>query len=500
MTASITRGALSRLLDEHPGAPDEPVLHTLSDSVTLSELRTAVDALADQLMTAGVNPGDAVAVVIDDGFGAVTAAFAIWRAGAVLVPLNARVTARELTDALAGTRPAAVIARVPVTVNAPVLTRIGPLGWTDATGDPAPDPVHYGGEAAIVTRTSGTTGPPKSVVLRHDGMIDGIDTVARQLRSRSLAQGRPPMPNLIPTSLALGSGLWNALFGLRVGAPLVLLDRFEPVAFAELVRRFEIRSSILAPAMMSMLVQDLRINDLAPLRSVRSVTAPLTPVQARAFRDRFNVAVMISYGQTELGGEVVGWTAADVREHGEDKLGSVGRAHPGVAIRVLDDEQRELGVDQVGEIWISSPFLSAPDPAMLARTRDGFLQTGDLGRLDADGFLWLDGRVSDLVNRGGLKVVPQEVEEALRAQPGVADACVAGVPDDRLGEVPVAWIVPYPGAKPAAAALIGALRAELAAYKIPVDFVLIDELPRSEIGKILRRELTNNYQREILQQ
>jgi long-chain acyl-CoA synthetase len=490
-----TQGALSRLLDEHPGAPDEPILHTQSDAVTLTELRETVETLAGQLVVAGVGPGNAVAVVIDDGFGALTAAFATWRAGGVLMPLNSRLTSRELTEALASTRLASVITGIPVSTTAPTLMRSSRLGWTDAPGGPESDPAVFEGDAGLLMRTSGTTGPPKSVVLRHNGVIDGIDTVAGQLRSRSQATGRPPMPNLIPTSLALWAGLWNALFGLRAGAPVVLQDRFDPVVFAELVKRFEVRSSILAPAMMTMLVADARVTNLAPLRSVRSVTAPLTPVQARAFRDRFGVAVGISYGQTELGGEVVGWTAADIREHGEDKLGSVGRAHPGISIQVLDDQQQELEVDQVGEIWINSPFLSAPDAAILARTRNGYLQTGDLGRLDADGFLWLDGRVADLVNRGGLKVVPQEVEEALRALAGVADACIAGVPDDRLGEVPVAWIVPSPGATPDTANLLAALRDELAAYKVPVDIVVIDELPRSEIGKVLRRELVDSYRR-----
>jgi acyl-CoA synthetase (AMP-forming)/AMP-acid ligase II len=120
---------------------------------------------------------------------------------------------------------------------------------------------------------------------------------------------------------------------------------------------------------------------------------------------------------------------------------------------------------------------------------DGHLRTGDLGRLDEDGFLWLEGRVADVINRGGLKVLPQEVEDALRNIPGVADACVAGVPDDRLGEVPVAWIVPEAGAPVDAEDAVRALREVLTGYKIPVAVHVREDFPRNEVGKVLRRVL-----------
>ena len=155
---------------------------------------------------------------------------------------------------------------------------------------------------------------------------------------------------------------------------------------------------------------------------MRSITAPLSPLQARRFRDRFGIAVLNSYGQTEIGGEVVGWSAADAREHGDAKLGAVGRPHEGV----------ELRVDDSGELWVHTPAMGD----------DEFQRTGDIATVDDDGFVWIEGRVSDMVNRGGLKVFPAEVEEVLRLHPDVQDAAVVGVPDDRLGEVPWAFVVP----------------------------------------------------------
>jgi acyl-CoA synthetase (AMP-forming)/AMP-acid ligase II len=164
------------------------------------------------------------------------------------------------------------------------------------------------------------------------------------------------------------------------------------------------------------------------------------------------------------------------------KLGAVGRPHAGIEVRVTD-----------GELLVRSASAAAGrvDAAALADrlTDDGWLRTGDLARIDDDGFVWIDGRVSSMINRGGLKIFPDEVEEHLREFPGVRDAAVAGVPDDRLGEVPWAFLVVAPGA----AADIDALRTwchdRMAPYKVPVGVTIVDALPRNEIGKLLRQDL-----------
>jgi acyl-CoA synthetase (AMP-forming)/AMP-acid ligase II len=504
---------LGALLLDHPADANQHVVHWLGGSLTLGELSDAANRLARLLTRHGVADREPVACVVNDGATALITMFAVWLARGVYLPVNGRLTDVELQEHLTAANPLVVVVgeadagRVPGQRNR--LIAVDRLRWTERAGQP------WSGEraapgAALIMRTSGTTGPSKPVVLGHRGVQDGIDTVIARLRSsqrkpsgqgkpsaqekpsgQEKSSGRPPMPNLIPTSLALWAGIWNALFAFRLGAPLVLLDRFDTGHYAELVRRFGIRSTVLAPAMMTMLSEDPRITGLAPLTFVRSITAPLTPGQARRFHDRFGVDVLNCYGQTELGGEVVGWTAADIREFGVAKLGAVGRPHPGIAIRILADDQRELLTGEVGEIWIRSPFAAG----VADRVVDGFLRTGDLGQVDEDGFLWIEGRVSDMINRGGLKVMPQEVEEVLRHHPDVADACVAGVPDPRLGEVPVAWIRPAAGASPREAALVDFARRSLAGYKVPVAVRLVDELPRNEIGKVLRRELVAAYER-----
>jgi acyl-coenzyme A synthetase/AMP-(fatty) acid ligase len=275
--------------------------------------------------------------------------------------------------------------------------------------------------------------------------------------------------------MALNAGLYNCLFGLRAGAAVVMMDQFTPEKFAELVDRFQIRSTVLPPSAMVMLA-DSDVVSLTSLKYVRSITAPLSPLNARRFSEKFDCFVLNSYGQAEMG-EVVGWTAADAKEFPE-KIGAAGRPLPGVRVRI-DDE---------GHLLVCPPnaALGIDD----RRDDDGFIDTGDIATIDREGFVWIDGRVSDLINRGGNKVFPDSVEEVLRLHPAVHDASVVGVADDRLGEVPVAFVV---GSAVEDAELDRHCRQYLVAYKIPVAYRLIDELPRSEVGKVLRRELVERW-------
>jgi len=488
---------LASFLFGHPGDSDDAIAYWFDGQMTLADMQQEAVGVAQALRECGVVERQPVAHIVESGATALSVMFGAWLAGAVYVPINGRLTDAEIAAQLAASLPAAVVARRARHTDATVALITHAPGWDWVTraaerpwqGEPSPV------GTALVMRTSGTTGTAKPIVLDHDGVAEGIDTVLSSLRAKRSDPARPQrrsMPNLIPTSLALWAGLWNVLFALRAGSPVVLMDRFDTVQFATLVRRHDIRSTVLAPAMMAMLTEDPRVVDLTPLTMARSVTAPLTPHQARAFRAKFGIGIMNGYGQTELGGEVVGWTARDLREHGDDKLGSVGRPHEGIDIRILGDGGDALSCPAAGEIWIRSPFATK-DARVAAELVDGFLRTGDIGYLDADGFLWLEGRASDVINRGGLKVLPQEIEEQLCARPEVAEACVAGVPDIRLGEVPVAWVRAAPGATIEPDAVLAGLRETLAGYKIPVRVETVTELPRNEIGKVLRRTLVEQW-------
>ena len=454
--------SLGVLLD---GDADDIVVYLNGEATARATLRAAADDYARRLREAGL-AGELIGVLAPNAPSAIAAWFAVWSVGGAFVPLNPRVPTAERERLVASTGAAAVI-------DPPHLTPVA--GAAKRAADPG---------VAIVQFTSGTTGRPKAVPLRHDTVLALLDGVIGSLRGgragSSPARDRAPMPNLVPVSLSLWAGIYQVLFAFRIGAPVVLMERFEPVEFARLVGEHGIRSSVLPPAAMVMLNRDERITTLEPLRYVRSVSAPLSPTHARAFHDRFGVAILNGYGQTELGGEIVGWNAADWREFGAAKLGAVGRPHAGIEVRVRDEE-----------VQVRSRTAAPPDAAALGDrlTDDGWLRTGDLGRIDADGFVWIEGRLSAMVNRGGLKVFPDEVEELIREHPAVADAAVAGVPDDRLGEVPWAFVILEPGTELDASALREWCRARMAAYKVPAGVTVLDELPRNEIGKLLRQDL-----------
>lgn len=451
---------------------DEVMIIDDTGSVTRAQLTAIAEDVAAALVAADLRAGSPIAVRLDDGWPVVAALFGVWHADCVYVPVNPRLTDDETTRLYADVEPVATLEADGAAV------RVKRTEYERAPHDR---------DVALIQMTSGTTGRPKPVLLRHTGVLDLMDGVLRKIRGKASASAepRPPMPNLIPVSLSLWAGLYNVLFAFRVGAPAVIMNGFTTTRFADLVARYLIKSTVLPPAAMTMLTDDPAIDDLAPLRFVRSITAPLSPLQARRFHDKFGVSVLNSYGQTELGGEIIGWNAADSRTFGQSKLGAVGRPHEDVRVRV-DTES--------GELQVRTPAIGAGgagDQGLSDRmTSDGWFRTGDIGRVDDDGFVWLDGRVSDMINRGGLKVFPNEVEEVLLLAPSVADVAVAGLPDERLGEVPVAFIVPKTGAPLDTIALDRLCRDHLAPYKVPVAYEPIATLPRNEVGKVLRRELT----------
>jgi len=461
-------GELAGLLADHPFPDSAALISTLHRAVTAGEARDSAATIAGQLRSRAVEPGQAVVIQLPNGPEFISTMFGVWMAGAVFVPATPRQPSAELDHVIEATAPALMI---------------DGAGMREAGVAPA----RYEPDIAFVTWTSGTTGRPRPILQTHSGYLELLDRVLGPLRGRPADPARPPSPNLVPVSLALNAGIYNVLFGLRAGAELVVMDRFSTSEFATLVHRFSIRSTVLPPAAMVMLADDDTVTDLAPLRYVRSITAPLSPLSARRFTDKFGVTVLNGYGQAEVG-EVIGWTAADAREHPE-KVGAIGRPHPGVSIKVIDERGGEGVEGAVGQLLVKPPRMASgyADGGGLDDRIDesGFVRTGDYARVDSDGFVWLEGRMSDLINRGGNKVFPGQVEEVLCLSPRVSEAAVVGLPDERLGEVPVAFVV--------GSALDDELerlcREHLVAYKIPAAFRRVEALPRSEVGKVLRREL-----------
>jgi long-chain acyl-CoA synthetase len=462
--------SLVHLLLDHRAAPDDPLICTIDRELSKREFIASAESIARDISSLGIGPGGALAVQQPSGPEMAAGMFGAWLAGCVFVPINAREPQRGVEHVLNVIRPAAL--------------------WNSSGLEQLGDAQAFEADAAFVTWTSGTTGPPKPILQTHSGYREILARVLTTIRTASGPDR--PSPNLIPVTLALNAGIHNLLFGLMASAAVVLMERFVPVDFATLVDRYGVRSTVLPPAAMTMLTDSDDVTDLAPLRYVRSITAPLSPLAARRFMAKFGITVLNGYGQTEIG-EVVGWTAADAREH-PDKIGAAGRPHPGVEVKVVDDEGRQVARGVPGHLLVRPPRMAAGyagGESMADRLdAEGYVRTGDYAIIDEDDFIWIEGRSTDLIIRGGNKVFPDQVEEVLMLTPGVREVAVSGVPDARLGEVPVAFIV----GDASDDELEAVCRDNLLPYKIPIAFVRVPAIPRSEVGKILRRQLSQEWE------
>jgi long-chain acyl-CoA synthetase len=343
-------------------------------------------------------------------------------------------------------------------------------------GVPVPDD-----HAASIT-TSGTTGPPKRYAVAWDNL--------RPDAVREPSSGRGVVINTLPLFSIGGVGaMATTVFG---GRPIALMDRFDVREWAALIRDHRPRRAGAPPAVLRM-VLDAKIPPewFESVESVYTASAPLPTQLADEFERVYDIPILQGYGATEFLGGVTGWSGDLFREWGRLKRGSVGRALPDVKLRVVDRvSQRPLGPDEVGNLEVDSPRRAKGVPA-------GWVPTNDLTRIDHDGFVWVLGRSDDVIIRGGFKVSLPEVEAALLQHPDVLDACVVGLPDDRLGEVPAALVVTNGAALPEEDELIGAVRDRLPAYMAPALVSWRDEMPLNSMMKKDRRLITSLLAAEL---
>lgn len=338
------------------------------------------------------------------------------------------------------------------------------------------EPVATRPGVAVLMLTSGTTGAPKRIELAAEVLVRTMEGAKHYEGSAENAPRLRTSVAVVNSPLVHLSGVFRTLQCVLDGRPFVLLPRFEVSAWADAVRRHRPKTASLVPTALRMVLEsDLDRADLSSLLSVTSGTAPLDPADAEAFTARFGVPVLTSYAATEFGGGVAGWNITDYRAFAAAKRGSVGRAHAGCGLRVVTEDGAVLGPDQVGLLEVR-PAQFGPDA--------DWIRTTDLARLDADGFLWILGRADQTIIRGGFKVQPDTVRSALEQQPQVRAATVFGVPDERLGELPVALVELRAGEDLTAADLIAAITPSLARYEIPAQLRIVASLPRTASGKV----------------
>jgi acyl-CoA synthetase (AMP-forming)/AMP-acid ligase II len=432
-----------------------------------------IAATAHRISAAVSAPGTQVGVLLRNTPQHVAACLGVLVSDACLVTINPGLGQRTRADLaalelglLVGT--AADLDAFPEN-GAPRLV----LDGTDA--DPVARSNNLRPDIAVLMLTSGTTGPPKRVEISADMLLR---TMVGAKHYESARHDEPVLRSgvaIVNSPLVHLGGLFRVVQCVLDGRSFVLLPRFEVAPWADAVKRYQAKTASLVPTALRMVLEsDLTREDLSSLLSVISGTAPLDPADADAFTQRFGVPVLTSYAATEFGGGVAGWNLADHKAFGAAKRGSVGRAHAGCGLRIVDaDSGAVLNADEVGLLEVR--------PAQFGPEAD-WVRTTDLARMDADGFLWIVGRADQTIIRGGFKVQPETVRAVVEQHPAVRAAVVFGVEDARLGQVPVAVIETRE--ELTSEQLTDFVGERLARYEVPTEFVIVAELPRTASGKV----------------
>jgi acyl-CoA synthetase (AMP-forming)/AMP-acid ligase II len=479
--------------------PDHPFLYIEEERPwTFGELAHAARDTAARLAKAGVTTGGRVLTRIgnDERFAAVLVA--AWMRGATLLPMHPAAPVGDVART-AEVMKADVLVCDPEddAANAagqlPVIT-VGALEHrpADGAGEPLEVPENIPGtDPALILLTSGSTGEPKGVMLTHDNAWASLRATVSAFRSDTgpspLPDGAKP-PNLIANPLSHTAGIVRMLFNLYVGRDVVLLRKFNGAMAKRLIDAHGINNLTLNPTMLRMLLDQVPAGEkLGKVRYVSSGTAPLTPALREQFEERFGIPVLQAYGQTEAFGGIAIEAVKDVLA-GHRRPGSVGKALPGVRIRITSPGGEEVPAGEQGEIWVRSRsamagYVTAADQPTPG---DEWLRTGDLGRLDDDGYLYITGRLKNIIICGGFNILPEEVEAAIEQDERVTEAVVVPWPDDRLGEIPVA-VVEGTGTPDD---LLAAAAQRLASYKRPRHLLRVDALPRVPNGKVNRAAVT----------
>lgn len=461
---------------------DAPAITCGDRSLSFAEFDDATDRVGNALLARGLMPGDRVAVLLPNGIEGLIAYYALAKSGLVRVSMNVRDTAEDHDFRLRDSDCRALISDRLVSGAVELNVDLDDLDRMTAEGREGRCDVPRDAEAPYrLGYTGGTTGPPKAVVLSSRSEHSEITNYLVDL-----------VPDIAPGDVMLhGAPVTHAsgsffLPHLIRGAQNVLLPSFEPGLYLEEMQRRGATTTFLVPTMLSMVLDEPSIDDVATphLRHLCYGASPIAPSVAAHAQEVFGRVLAQTYGQSEAP-----MTISLLRPDEHDRVGSAGRPYSMVEVRVFDENDREVPRGESGEVVVRGQILMSGywnRPEETAQTlRGGWLHTGDVGRFDEDGFLYLLDRQNDVIISGGFNVYPREVEDVLLAHPHVREAAVIGVADDRWGEVVKAVVsVREPVEE---REILEWSRARLAGYKRPRAVTFRDSLPKSSAGKILRR-------------
>jgi len=496
-------GEYTSLIYEFPGQ---------EQTYTNLDVDREANKLANALISLGVKQGDRVMVMMQNNPQVIISYQALARIGAITIPVLPLLKPPEVAYIAANAQPVAILTSTWVLhivqeglKEAASMRQVIVVGQE---GDaPAPEGASYqqhGYDAliaaqpntppeveikpedpAVILYTSGTTGRPKGVLLSHRNLIS--NAIAGAGDDPEQSRGKATLA-VLPLAHAFGITVSNVAY--LTGTTTVMVARFDLEQVFQLIEKHRIAGFAGVPAMFVGMLNfpDAEKYDTSSLEYAVSGSAPLPVSVLEGFEKRFNCPIREGYGLSEATTAVSGHALDMVR-----KPGSVGKPLQGVEVRVVDENDHDLPVGEVGELLVRGPNLMREYYHMPEETekalRGGWLHTGDMAKLDEDGYIYIVERKKDLIIRGGLNVYPRDVEEVLMRHPAVMECAVIGVPSERMGEEVLAYVVLGDGKQATAEELMEFSRQYLANYKTPSFVVFIPALPRNPIGKIDRKIL-----------
>ncbi|MCV7221044.1 class I adenylate-forming enzyme family protein [Mycolicibacterium elephantis] len=477
------------------GYGDRPCIQYEGRWYSGNEITAYGRAIADALRDAGVADGAPVGLVVRNRIPHAAAIIGFLAAGRPVSMIYSFQSPESIARDIEQLRLSAVVADVEdwtqqvitaagragsagvaISLRSPTVTAVAGLDRRDAGrahAEAEPD-------VALQILTSGTTGPPKRQSIKTDVLRRTVFSVT----SGEQAPADAP-PELAYWQFG-GIGVCQLIAGVYNRRRIVMLERFSVDGYVAAIKEHRIPRSGVQPAVIRMLLDaDVDKEDLASLEFLISASGPLDPETRDEFEQRYGIPIVLAYGATEFAGSLCAWTAELQAEFGAAKRNSVGRALPDTELRVVDPETgAELAPDEQGLL-----------EAKVAPIGPDWIRTTDIASVDVDGFVTLHGRADGAINRGGFKVLPENVRRVLISHPAVKDACVVGVSDKRLGQVPFAAIeVADATAAPSEEELAELVRAQLPVYNVPVAFTVVDELPRNPALKVSLPAVAALYQ------
>ncbi|OFE17481.1 long-chain-fatty-acid--CoA ligase [Humibacillus sp. DSM 29435] len=485
---------LTRTAQQHG---DRPAIKLDDLVMTYSELQDGARRVAALLKSKGVGPGDRVGLVLPNVPPFPVLFYGAVAIGAVVVPMNPLLKGREVRFYLEDSGASIVFAWKDMAQEAAKgasavgieCVEVG-LDFAELIGQHDPDEQvvdRMDDDTVVLLYTSGTTGEPKGAQLTHHSMGTNASTSAEtlvELTEEDVVMGCLPLFHVFGLTVGLNAAVLK-------GSCLTLLPRFHPEKALEIVGRDRVTVFEGVPTMYSALLHAASADtaDLSSLRTCVSGGSAMPVEVLKNFEEKFDCVVLEGYGLSETS------PVASFNQPGQQrKPGSIGTQVRGVEMRLVDDDDEDVAHGEVGEIVIKGEnvmkgYWGREDDTAAAIT-DGWFHTGDLAKVDEDGYFFIVDRKKDLIIRGGYNVYPREVEEALYEHESVAEVAVIGIPDDSLGEEVGAAVTLKPGQQVSEADLKAFAKERLAAYKYPRVVWIVDELPKGPTGKILRREVS----------